>query len=129
MKDGSGLDEELYRLTSLVVHYGSHHYGHYITFRRRPNSSASRLNTSDTGNEDRVEWYRASDETVDPARIEEVLRANPFMLFYERVDRAPVPLSLVLASSPGDTNGRGIIARVVQSWGLKDLVTESRKLT
>ncbi|KAL8291931.1 hypothetical protein RQP46_002189 [Phenoliferia psychrophenolica] len=27
---------DLYRLSSLVVHYGSHSFGHYVAFRRRP---------------------------------------------------------------------------------------------
>ena len=73
--------KHLYRLSSVVVHFGSHSFGHYITFRRRPGS--------------RDDWLRISDETVDAATFRQVSNANPFLLFYTRVDsrRCKEPMS------------------------------------
>ena len=33
--------KDLYRLSSIVVHYGTHSYGHYVTYRRTPRSSSA----------------------------------------------------------------------------------------
>lgn len=38
---GAGKGRDLYRLVSVVVHYGSHSYGHYITYRRTPASTST----------------------------------------------------------------------------------------
>lgn len=108
------------------MHYGSHSFGHYVAFRRRPDLGAdSGLTTS--SDEERAspsaslpDWYRISDETVDPSNIHEALRANPFLLFYERVrndDR------LAGEAADPDAGPRahgalagGAMARVVESW-------------
>ncbi|ORY55524.1 hypothetical protein BCR35DRAFT_322694 [Leucosporidium creatinivorum] len=129
--DKAGLD--VYRLSSLVVHYGSHHFGHYVAFRRRPNSSASSssfpspspsnaspnpspsANTEDGPNPQpqpqqqpqQPEWYRISDETVSPSTLAEVLRANPVLLFYERWEGE---------STRRARGRRGVEARVVRRW-------------
>ncbi|EGG02850.1 uncharacterized protein MELLADRAFT_90677 [Melampsora larici-populina 98AG31] len=58
-----------YRLASVVVHYGSHSFGHYITFRRIGKDS----------------WLRVSDESVLKSDLGEVLKANPFLIMYERL--------------------------------------------
>ncbi|CAR25543.1 hypothetical protein ZYGR_0A01070 [Zygosaccharomyces rouxii] len=56
-----------YSLRSVVVHYGTHNYGHYIAFRRY-----------------RGYWWRISDETVYIVDETEVLSTpGVFMLFYE----------------------------------------------
>jgi ubiquitin carboxyl-terminal hydrolase 1 len=60
-----------YRLTSVVEHFGTHSYGHYIAYAQR-----------------RDRWFRISDETVDHADEGDALAANPFLLFYERIDDA-----------------------------------------
>ncbi|KAI5479744.1 ubiquitin carboxyl-terminal hydrolase 16 [Pseudohyphozyma bogoriensis] len=85
------LGRDIYRLTSLVVHYGSHSYGHYVAYRRRPPGPLPFPPPStdpSTGEEVPTpvvpEWYRISDETVSPATTEQVLRSNPFLVFYER---------------------------------------------
>lgn len=80
-----------YRLSSLVMHYGEHSYGHYVTFRKR-------RNTSD-------EWYRASDETIIESSIYDVLNSNPFLLFYE-LDRDE--------SSNGQAGPQAVEQRIVQ---------------
>lgn len=66
-----------YALCTIVVHIGSHSSGHYLTFRRRPRAPSKGLSN---------DWFRISDEDVEPANIREVMSSNPFLLFYERVD-------------------------------------------
>ncbi|CCH59434.1 hypothetical protein TBLA_0B06080 [Henningerozyma blattae CBS 6284] len=56
-----------YELRSVIVHYGTHNYGHYIAFRKY-----------------RGTWWRISDETVHMVDEAEVLSTpSVFMLFYE----------------------------------------------
>lgn len=56
-----------YSLRSVIVHYGTHNYGHYIAFRKF-----------------RGVWWRISDETVYIVEENEVLSTpGVFMLFYE----------------------------------------------
>lgn len=64
-----------YKLSTVVEHYGAHHYGHYITFRRNVHDGS---------------WYRTSDETVLPRSLDSVLDSNPFLLFYELEGEAQV---------------------------------------
>ncbi|GAA5902530.1 hypothetical protein JCM8208_006913 [Rhodotorula glutinis] len=117
--------DDVYRLASLVVHYGSHSFGHYVAFRRRPDSTCGPSLGSD---EDRAssstalpDWYRISDETVDPSNIYEALRANPFLLFYERVrgveaGSAGEEEGLGTSSRAHEALAGGATARVVESW-------------
>lgn len=57
----------LYNLTAVITHMGTHHYGHYICYRKW-----------------RGIWWRVNDEIVSPMTEDEVLRApGTFMLFYE----------------------------------------------
>ncbi|KAK7206859.1 hypothetical protein BZA70DRAFT_116804 [Myxozyma melibiosi] len=61
--------EVWYRLMSTVVHFGSHSYGHYISYRRV------------AGNK----WMRISDRDVREASLSEVLsNGMVVLLFYER---------------------------------------------
>lgn len=62
--------QDVYRLVSLVVHFGTHTSGHYITFRRIPGLG---------------QWIKVSDEDVMACSVAEVLAANPTMLMYERL--------------------------------------------
>lgn len=56
-----------YVLRAIIVHYGTHNYGHYITFRKYRGS-----------------WWRISDEAVYIVDEAEVLSTpGVFMLFYE----------------------------------------------
>ncbi|KAK9365548.1 hypothetical protein V1509DRAFT_632967 [Lipomyces kononenkoae] len=64
MADG----EAWYRLSSTVVHFGSHSFGHYVAYRRV----------------DKDSWVRVSDGAVQPVGIDEVLsNGNVVLLFYE----------------------------------------------
>lgn len=57
----------VYQLRSVICHYGTHNYGHYIAFRKY-----------------RGVWWRTSDENVDIVDEDEVLSTpGTFMLFYE----------------------------------------------
>lgn len=57
----------LYNLKAVITHMGTHHYGHYICYRKWRGS-----------------WWRVNDEIVSVVTEDEVLRApGTFMLFYE----------------------------------------------
>ncbi|EGW31673.1 uncharacterized protein SPAPADRAFT_62284 [Spathaspora passalidarum NRRL Y-27907] len=57
----------LYNLKSVISHYGTHNYGHYICYRKLRGS-----------------WWRISDESVYVVSEEEVLNGQgTFLLFYE----------------------------------------------
>lgn len=58
-----------YQLVAVVTHYGSHNYGHYVCFRKRPQGK----------------WTRISDETVQVCTLDDVLAQNPYLLLYERM--------------------------------------------
>lgn len=90
----------VYRIASLIVHFGSHSNGHYLSYRRRPRSSRYRHQLSE-------DWFRISDEDIDRANLAEVLEANPFMLFYERVEGARPALNG--HTLPEDRPGSGIL--------------------
>ncbi|GMM37416.1 ubiquitin-specific protease [Saccharomycopsis crataegensis] len=60
--------ELVYNLKAVIVHYGTHNYGHYIAFRKY-----------------RGTWWRISDETVEVVDEQQVLSTpGVFMLFYEK---------------------------------------------
>ncbi|KAI1300521.1 hypothetical protein EDD11_006165 [Mortierella claussenii] len=91
----------MYRLQSIVVHYGGHSYGHFIAYRRKPDSMQSKLGAVGLGlNTLRTsragthvgddyngadDWFRISDETVEAVTLDHVLRSNPYMCLYERM--------------------------------------------
>lgn len=120
LRDGDGrapaaATGDLYRVASLVVHYGSHSFGHYVAFRRRPPLPADIVVEEDT----LPAWYRVSDETVQPASVDEALRANPYLLFYERVDKTGSPITPPTAGALGNIEQvltGGAKARIVESW-------------
>lgn len=67
-----------YSLSALVVHFGAHSYGHFVTFRKhRPSGT----------------WFRTSDESVYQTSLESVLGSNPFLLFYE-LQKPPARIEL-----------------------------------
>lgn len=65
----SSPDSLIYNLKSVVVHYGSHNFGHYICYRK------CRHNL----------WWEISDHVVNQVSLDKVLGAQgAFMLFYEQ---------------------------------------------
>ncbi|KAI8072597.1 hypothetical protein BC940DRAFT_252110 [Gongronella butleri] len=97
-------DRFIYRLMSVVVHYGTHSYGHYIAYKRRivpthctcSKCRSRRKNTDASPSEWHIQpsWYRISDSKVDQCATDDVLAANPYMLMYERIDPTTDPLYL-----------------------------------
>ena len=65
-----------YDLRAVVVHLGAIDSGHYVTYRREPETS------SDVSSNPK--WFYTSDSLVREVTIDEVLNTNPYMLFYER---------------------------------------------
>ncbi|KTW26674.1 hypothetical protein T552_02683 [Pneumocystis carinii B80] len=62
-------NQSKYELKSIIVHYGSHTFGHYVTFRKTLRG-----------------WFKISDRNVRACSIEEVLHSgNVFMLMYEQI--------------------------------------------
>lgn len=103
MKEAEPTREKiLYKLQSIVVHYGGHSYGHFIAYRRKPESMVSKVgpvglgmdgatngsarNGSYYGGGRREDWFRVSDETVESVSLENVLGSNPYMCLYEKVE-------------------------------------------
>ncbi|KAG0090628.1 hypothetical protein BGZ93_008528 [Podila epicladia] len=89
----------MYKLQSVVVHYGGHSYGHFIAYRRKPASMVSKVDpsqrvppsqrTSRAGmfmGSQAEDWFRISDETVESVTLGDVLGANPYMCLYEKVE-------------------------------------------
>ncbi|WFD30829.1 ubiquitinyl hydrolase 1 [Malassezia sp. CBS 17886] len=121
----------VFRLSAVVVHYGAHNYGHYVSFRRRPNAR--------TGRDDA--WTRVSDASVQACTLDDVLAQNPFLLLYERAvfdsSVAPPPsgdppeharaLHGPLAAAVAAAAQPRRHARIVHRWGTN--ATPSRDTT
>lgn len=75
--------EYLFQLTAVLVHHGDMHSGHFITYRRSPAPPRGLSPFSS-------QWLWVSDDSVRKANLHEVLSANAYMLFYERVRRLNV---------------------------------------
>jgi len=86
----------LYRLAAVVCHYGTHQYGHYVAFRRKPPIRPPRLAATSPKGEILFEgeerrpgrgWLRISDDSVSECGVESALAegTGAFMLYYERV--------------------------------------------
>ncbi|XP_045583665.1 ubiquitin carboxyl-terminal hydrolase 30 homolog isoform X2 [Procambarus clarkii] len=66
--------EQLYRLKAVIVHVGDVFCGHFVTYRRGP-----------IGSRTRNRWFYTSDLLVREASLEEVRKANAYMILYEKV--------------------------------------------
>lgn len=73
-----------YRLVAVVVHHGGSHHGHFVTYRRgvRPDGTADLSTSSSTLSS----WFCMSDGHVTRVTLQDVLSAEPYMLFYEKMD-------------------------------------------
>lgn len=99
-----------YRLMSVVVHYGSHSFGHFVAFKRRIYADQCKCHQCTGGNistslEDwkcQNTWYRVSDSKVDECSVEDVLRSNPYMLLYELIDKDEYEQELIEADLESD---------------------------
>jgi ubiquitin carboxyl-terminal hydrolase 1 len=79
-----------YRLMSIIVHYGSHDFGHFICYKRRLYADQCGCNQCKDPYTNLVphdsEWLKVSDEDVHACTLEEVLLANPYMLLYQVIE-------------------------------------------
>ncbi|CAO3621511.1 unnamed protein product [Cunninghamella blakesleeana] len=101
--------KDLYRLMSVIVHYGSHSYGHYIAYKRKILPSQCHCHACHQQQKEKEKkiseepwdrfstWYRISDSKVDICHLDDVLASNPYMLIYERVDTTDDHLSNYLS--------------------------------
>ncbi|KAI7899852.1 uncharacterized protein BX663DRAFT_459516 [Cokeromyces recurvatus] len=88
---------QYYKLMSVVVHYGSHSFGHFVAFKRRiyTNQCQCCECNRDKGLENwkcqNDTWYRISDTKVELCSVEDVMRSNPYMLLYELINKKENP--------------------------------------
>ncbi|XP_077995974.1 ubiquitin carboxyl-terminal hydrolase 30-like [Glandiceps talaboti] len=66
-----------YRLHAAVVHMGDAYSGHFVTYRRMPKPGLSGA----------CQWLYTSDTSVRKASMKEVMSAQAYMLFYEKITR------------------------------------------
>ncbi|KAG1244915.1 hypothetical protein G6F68_015254 [Rhizopus microsporus] len=75
-----------YRLCAVIVHYGSHDSGHFVTYRRKklPTGHEVRSPLGDSKPRPATKFWRCSDEVIEEVDLEDVLQSEAYMLFYER---------------------------------------------
>ncbi|KAF9666108.1 hypothetical protein SADUNF_Sadunf16G0194400 [Salix dunnii] len=71
----------LYRLLGVVEHSGTMRGGHYIAYVRGDARSKGKADKEHGGSV----WYCASDAHVQEVSLEEVLRCDAYLLFYEKI--------------------------------------------
>jgi ubiquitin carboxyl-terminal hydrolase 1 len=118
----------LYRLCAIVVHYGSHSAGHYISFRRRelrqgycssPGGDEVDQQIGEEGSKVDA-WFRISDDSVSPCSLDNVLSQNPFLMFYERVEEVQRPGRKSLAAAAPKENG-AMLPKGFEAYGRDEL--------
>ena len=75
-------------MRAVVVHMGGIDSGHFVTYRREP---ACPLADLDQAASKRKAWFYTSDSVVREVSVEEVLKSNPYMLFYEKIHPEVTP--------------------------------------
>lgn len=75
-----------YKLCAVIVHFGNHNSGHFITYRRKklPTGHEVRSPLSETKPRPPTKFWRCSDEVIEEVDLETVLKSEAYMLFYER---------------------------------------------
>jgi ubiquitin carboxyl-terminal hydrolase 16/45 len=71
----------VYRLLGVVEHSGTMRGGHYIAYVRGDARGKGRADKEQGGSV----WYYASDAHVQEVSLEEVLRCDAYLLFYEKI--------------------------------------------
>jgi ubiquitin carboxyl-terminal hydrolase 1 len=75
---------KLYKLRSVITHYGGHENGHYIAYRKRPSQLEGADISAAAAKKPGEKWYCYSDDVVSPVSEDHVLsQGGVFMLFYE----------------------------------------------
>ena len=70
------ITQNTYKLMAVLSHHGDVNSGHFVAYRRAPSSGKQILSER---------WLYTSDMMVRRAPLDEVLAANAYMLFYERL--------------------------------------------
>ena len=70
-----------YRLLGIVEHLGTMRGGHYVSYVRASGKSRGKTEKENSGSI----WYHASDAYVREASLDEVLRCEAYILFYEKI--------------------------------------------
>ncbi|KAG8636890.1 hypothetical protein MANES_15G054100v8 [Manihot esculenta] len=74
-------EKYVYRLVGIVEHSGTMRGGHYVAYVRGGEKSKGKAENENGG----FEWYHASDAYVREVSLEEVLRCEAYILFYEKI--------------------------------------------
>lgn len=82
----SSREEHLYRLVSVVEHFGTVGSGHYTVYRR----VGVQIESSD---EDPTMWFSISDSVVSQVSQTDVLHAEATLLFYEKMSSSGLGVS------------------------------------
>ena len=77
MPSDKPVTDQAYRLYAVVEHIGDVFSGHFVTYRRSPYVRA--------GDKFSNRWLYTSDMAVREVSLAEVLKAEAYMLFYERI--------------------------------------------
>ncbi|WCJ33193.1 Ubiquitin carboxyl-terminal hydrolase 2 [Euphorbia peplus] len=75
-------EEYVYRLLGVVEHSGSMRSGHYVAYVRGGSRSSKGKTEGEKGS---AVWYHASDAYVREVSLDEVLRSEAYILFYEKI--------------------------------------------
>ena len=70
-----------YRLVGVVEHLGTMRGGHYVAYVRRGEKSRGKAEKDNGGSV----WYHVSDVHVRAVTLDEVLRCEAYILFYEKI--------------------------------------------
>lgn len=70
-----------YRLVGVVEHLGTMRGGHYVSYVRGGPKNKVKAKKESVGGV----WYHASDVYVREVSLEEVLRCEAYILFYEKI--------------------------------------------
>ncbi|CEP07434.1 hypothetical protein [Parasitella parasitica] len=75
-----------YKLCAVIVHYGNHNSGHFITYRRKklPTGHEVRSPLNESKPRPPTKFWRCSDEVIEEVDLDTVLQSEAYMLFYER---------------------------------------------
>ena len=77
MPSDKPVTDQAYRLYAVVEHIGDVFSGHFVTYRRSPYVRS--------GDKFSNRWLYTSDMAVREVSLAEVLKAEAYMLFYERI--------------------------------------------
>ncbi|KAI7898279.1 uncharacterized protein BX663DRAFT_525307 [Cokeromyces recurvatus] len=74
-----------YKLCAVIVHYGNHDSGHFVTYRRKKLPTGHEVRSPfEESVKPSTKFWRCSDESIEEVDLETVLQSEAYMLFYER---------------------------------------------